>query len=463
MVDEPGLGNPYFSPFMVAWALLMEATGLDVFVILRMCAIVNLAIFFGGFGRFIRTLSPNRWASVASLAAIFFLWGTGFFYWSGFISFPSLIASMAYPSTFAVGMGFWLWTWLHKLVNDQDSMRQTIIRTSAIIICGGSVLLSHQFTALGICIYAGFYLISRRNRIRRLTVLLLLVIVFAVTCFVLVWPWYSLFGSVGGADGFNDVHEALYEDIVKRYALLLIAIPALLVRFRRNSLDPVVLTVVTCLALFVYGGITGNYFLARIFPPVALFSQIAVGIAVVEWLSRKGAMLPKLYARIACIGILSGVLFQSGFINLISPGVYPQTLDARFGSRMSKGNYEWLTEYVPRGDSVMTANWDARAMAPAYGIFTVMPAWPDPFLGDREDERRQDTRDFFKPGTSLERRRHLMDEYDAKWVIVVQDEAEVLMGDENFVWRAERPYTGVREEDLRKGAQQLFEFMPGGK
>lgn len=458
MVNEQGLGNPYFSPYMVFWAVIAKATGLGTFTILKIGAVLNLVIFFSGFRAFVSTLSSNNKAPVFALAAVFFLWGTGFFYWSGFISFPSLIASVAYPSTFAVSLGLWLWVWLHRLVQGNPGSKRKFLLAVAIAVGGSLVVLSHQFTALGVCIYAGLYVLKNHRQIAQGTWLWFGIIVFVVFVSIATWPWFDLLSSTGGVEAFNDVHQSLYNDLVKRYSLLLLAIPVLVHRMRKDRFDPLVLTVVICLAVFVYGGVSGNYFLARIFPPVALLSQMAVGVAVADWLGHGQKQLQRLYAAVVCLAIVAGAVFQSGFVNLLAPGSYPAALDKTFGSRMTKGDYEWLADHAEFGDSVMTTNWDARAMAPGYGIFTVMTAWPDPFLGDAEKERRLDSQEFFKSKTIQERRAEIMKKYDAQWVIVVEGKSATLRADPNFRWVAQRPQTGVREEDTEHGAQQLFEF-----
>lgn len=459
MVNENGLGNPYFSPYMVFWAAVAKVTGFETFFVLRLGAIANLVLFLTGFGAFVGTLTENKKAAVFSLAAVFFLWGTGFLYWSGFISFPSLIASIAYPSMFAVGMGLWLWVWLSKLLNGSGGPITQSVLTLAVATGGSLVVLSHQFTAVGVCIYAGLYVARHRRSLTRTTLICFAVIVATVLASILLWPWFNLLSSTGGVDGYNEVHKSLYTDLVKRYSLLLVAIPVLVYRLAKDKADPLVLTVLICLAVFIYGGISGNYFLARIFPPVALLSQIAVGIAVAQWLGRGRKRIQRLYAAAACLAVLAGTLFQSGFVNLLAPGSYPVALDETFGSRMTKGDYRWLTEHAVPGDSVMTTNWDARAMAPGYGIFTVMTAWPDPFLGDVEQQRRADSQEFFRASTDSRRRAELMTNYDAQWVIAVDDDTAVLDDNPQFRWVAERPDTGVREEDTNRGRQQLFEFI----
>lgn len=463
MVDEPGLGNPYFSPYMVFWAAVAKLASIETFNVLRLAAFVNLVVFLSGFNAFVKSLSMNKRAPVFALLCTFFIWGTGFFYWSGFISFPSLILSIGYPSTFAVGAGLWIWALLEKIIVCKGYSARLIVFSVLAAVLGTVVLLSHQFTALGVCIYAGIYVARHAKILTRWSLTSLASIALIVTACVLWWHWYDLFDATGGVDGFNAVHKSLYEDWIRRYSLLFLTIPVLVYRLRRDWADPLVHTVLICLAVFIYGGVSGNFYLGRIFPPTALLSQIALGIAIADWIRANESRLKRSFAVVACVAILAGVIFQSGFINVVSPGSYPTAMDKAFGSRTTKGDYQWISGHVAFGESIMTRDWDARAMAPGYGRFTVMPAWPDPFLGDKERIRRDDTREFFHRESTPSRRSELMKKYDTRWVVLREADEPLIASDINFRWVAERPDQGIREEDMERGRAQLYEFVPSAR
>lgn len=112
--------------------------------------------------------------------------------------------------------------------------------------------------------------------------------------------------------------------------------------------------VVLGLAVSTGGIITGLDAVVRIFAGVALLAQVAAGVYVAEALlpshppgSRSRTRATAAYGAVALLGVLAGIVFQSGVVNLYSPGAYPAALDRVFHSRMGKGDYRWLAADVP--------------------------------------------------------------------------------------------------------------------
>ena len=459
MVNEPGSGNPYFSPYMVFWALISKALGMGAFDVLRVAGAVNILLLLLGIGSFVRTLTLNRWAPVTSLAAVFFMWGTRSFYWSGFISLPGLVASVVYPSTFAMGAGLLLCSWVSSYFRAELSMLRRFFIATGLVLGGSAVLMSHQFTALGVSTYAAIYVLRhwKRGNPRVWTGLALVIV--CIAGIVWVWPWYNLFSASGGVESFNTVHRPLYEHLVHRYGLLFLAIPVLGYRLKKDRMDPVSITALLCLAAFLYGGASGKYFLARVFPMAALLSQIAVGVAVAQWLQAGQKKSAKIAGWVGIFVFTAGAVFQSGFVNLLSPGIYPPAMAKIFGSGGTRGSYAWITNHARPGDSIMTTTRQALIMAPGYGVYTVMPVWPDPTLGTVAERRTEDSLEFFKGATTGERRAQLMSKYSAQWVIVEESNAATFRADPNFVWIAERPTSSESRFVAAEQRQQLFEYV----
>lgn len=437
MVDVPGRGNPYFSPYMVFWAVIGLITHLGTFVLLKISSFVNLAVLLIGIGVFTRSqarrpltrsrplttthpFTASQWAPVWALLAVLLLWGTVFMYWSGFLSLPTLVVGTAYPSTFAVGLTLIVWTQVLGLLRGPDGGPNWWARWLVVAVLAWTILLTHQFTALGAAIACLFFLIDERRRLTRQKLLGAGLVVIVVTVLALAWPWFSVFASSSGADVFNELHETLYEDWPARYGLLLLlGTPVLLYRLRRNRTDPLALTAAVCTAITITGGITGQYFLSRALPTAAIVTQVAVGIAIAAWIGNLAIhRWGRFYAALCLLALLIGAVGQSGVINLLAPDHYPEALDERFESRKPGAKQTWLKGTVQPGDVVMTQTWDVLVMIPAFGYQTVQPAWPDPFLGKQAEARTHDTETFFDPDTPDAKRRDIAKRYDIDWVVV---------------------------------------------
>ena len=420
MVDVPGRGNPYFSPYMVFWAAIGLITQLGTFTLLKISSFINLAVLLIGIGLFTRSQSRRPAAAVWALAALLVLWGLTFQYWSGFVTLPTLVVGTAYPSTFAVGLALIVWAQVLALLRGPDGGEYWWTRWLLIAVLAWLILLTHQFTALGAAIACLFFLIDERRRVTRQKLLGAGLVVLVVTVLALAWPWFSVFTSGSGADVFNELHEQLYEDWPARYGLLLVTgLPVMIHRLRRNRTDPLALTALVCTAVTIIGSASGQYFLSRALPTAAIMVQIAVGVVIASWLGNLAVdRWRRLWAAVCVLALVLGGLGQSGVINLLAPGRYPEALDERFDSRTPSGKETWLVGTLQPGDVVMTQTWDVMVMIPAFGYSTVRPAWPDPFLRHRAEARKHDTETFFDPDSSDAQRRTIAERYDIDWVLV---------------------------------------------
>ncbi|EGX55202.1 integral membrane protein, partial [Streptomyces zinciresistens K42] len=101
--------SPYYSPWTLLLGSLARVGGLSVFVVLRIGALVALAVLVTGVRRYVRTLSAHRAAPALALLCLLLLWGTSVFTWSGFLGLNSLALTASYPSVLALGLAFHLW------------------------------------------------------------------------------------------------------------------------------------------------------------------------------------------------------------------------------------------------------------------------------------------------------------------------------------------------------------------
>ncbi|HEY3481519.1 MAG TPA: hypothetical protein VGL02_21695, partial [Streptomyces sp.] len=146
LLRESGTGSPYYSPYIVSLGLLARATGAAGWQVLRWCGPVNLAVLVAGVGAYAHTLSRRRPAPVYALLAFTLLWGVDGSAWSGFCGVRSLTLVASYPSTFAVGLAFLLWTLADRLARRPAPV--PVYAYAGLGALAGVLLLIHPITAL---------------------------------------------------------------------------------------------------------------------------------------------------------------------------------------------------------------------------------------------------------------------------------------------------------------------------
>jgi len=62
--------SAYYTPYTVALMLLGKATGASALALYKFAGLVNTALLLGGLYRFVRTLSPARWAPPLALVGL---------------------------------------------------------------------------------------------------------------------------------------------------------------------------------------------------------------------------------------------------------------------------------------------------------------------------------------------------------------------------------------------------------
>ncbi|WP_030687011.1 hypothetical protein [Streptomyces sp. NRRL B-1347] len=410
--------SPYYSPWTVFLGAVARLTGAGTFGVLRGAALVGLAALVTGVWRFTRTLSDHRAAPPLALLALLLLWGPALFSWSGFLGLDSLALTVAYPSTFALGLAFHLWAWLRGSLRDGAGWGRWLGLGGLWAV----ILLVHQFTgvvaSLGIVALGASAVVPRsaagRLRIRRgwsrssprpFGALLLGLVLLAV------WPYYSFFALLGAGGGLEDIHRALYRDLPGRYAFVLLGVAALALRFRRDRRDPLVLFFVLGAAVVAAGLCTGHYSWGRALPAALVPAQLAAALEAVEGgFGRARAA----FAALLALALAAGAWTQAGALGYVLPrSALPPPVAAKY--REPWPGYRWITPWVRYGDVVMAKTFPARQI-PAYGAYTVAPGYPDFFLPD-EAAREAAVRRYFAPGTPRAARLEVLRRYGVRWVV----------------------------------------------
>ncbi|GAA2326979.1 hypothetical protein OKJ48_36995 [Streptomyces kunmingensis] len=407
--------SPYYTPWTLLLGCVAKATGLGVFVVLRIAALLSLAVLVTGVwsfvGTFMESAAPKGaagWgrraaASALVLLSLALLWGTTLFNWSGFSGLNSLALTVSYPSTFALGASFWLWTLLRRAVTWAHFLGAGLL--------WAVILLSHQFTGVVASLGAVAMVLGARPWPGRAAWVRLGAGCALGLLLLAVWPYYSFF-ALSGAGGLEEIHRSLYRDLPGRLWLVaLVGGAALALRWWRDRRDPLVLCCLLGALVFAAGGLSGHWSWGRVLPAVLIPAQVAAGLEVF--------CAPRRAVRVALGWAVAGALVvgawaQSGTLGYVLPrSALPDAVAAKY--REPWADYHWITPWVKYGEVVLAKQWPARQI-PAYGAYTVAPGYPDFFLDD-EEARLAAVRTYFAPATSAQRRADVLRRYGVRWVV----------------------------------------------
>ncbi|MEU0006953.1 hypothetical protein ABZ079_22405 [Streptomyces sp. NPDC006314] len=398
--------SPYYSPWMLVLGCVAKLTGLSVFVVLRMAALVGLGLLTTGVWRYVRTLSTHRAAPALALLSLVFLWGPLLFNWSGFLGLNSLALTVSYPSVFALGLTFHFWAWLTGAVRGAAAWGTW----PGLGVLGALILLSHQFTGVVASLGAlAMVVAARPGR----AVLLRLGAALAPGVAVLwLWPYYDFFALFSAGADLEAIHRSLYEHLAERFGLVLLGVTALVLRLRRDRWDPLVLFFLLGVLVFAAGWLTGHYSWGRALPAALIPAQLA---AALETVSAGRRAVRAGWACVLGAALAVGAWTQAGTLGYVTGrDALPGVVAAKY--RTPWVGYQWIMKAgVKYGDVVMARTFPARQI-PAYGPYTVAPGYPDVFLRDAVRREAAVTR-YFDAGTSSEERRGIVREYGVRWVV----------------------------------------------
>jgi hypothetical protein len=408
LVDED-TPSPYYSPYPLLLALLARLTGLAPATMLAIAGPVVVVLLLWGLRAFVRTLTEKPLAPALALVFVLVLWGVKPRVWSGFFSLWALPFLMAFPSTLALALTLLLWAGLSRTLDGPVRW----LRYLGLGLLAGLVILVHPFTMVMAGLGAAALVATRARRLPRgAWVGLAGATVVTVAC-VLAWPYYSFTTLLASSAELDAIHHALYQNPLAYYGLVLLALPALWARWRRERPDPLVLLFAGSVVIVALGWLTGRYALGRVWPAVLLAGQLALAVELAARPVRKVWI-----GVTALVTVLGAAVQSSNLLYVLPPSMLTHTVHTRAHLYIDWQDYAWVQPYTRPGDVLLTNDYMASRTVAAYGIYTVSSGWPDPFLPD-EEQRRKDLATLMDPGTDPATRNGLMARYHVKWIIEI--------------------------------------------
>lgn len=361
MIDVPGAGSPYFSPYQVLGALISLATHLTPLQTLHLLAVGNVIVMVIGIGAFVRTLTSRPWAPVLALACYLFLWGVDVEVWSGYESLLSFGLGVSYPSAFAAGLMFLVWARTIRLlgrVPDSAPASTSLVRRIPAHLAVGLttyvIVLSHPFTGIPTVLGVVAILLGSIRTLRPRDWGLWALSGAVMLVGIASWPYWDAF-SLKQSSALDAVHRGLYSHPLNWFGFaLVLGLPSLISRFRRDRLDPLVLIFALTGAGVLYGWMSGHYSWGRVYPAVILSLQLATAVelsrvAGQDWFRRQ-------FTIAATVTLVIGAWVQAGTLFFIQPkSHWPKPIVNSVQAWDPWPGFQWTTKYLKYGDVVMTA------------------------------------------------------------------------------------------------------------
>lgn len=404
--DLPGAGSAYYSPYAVVQGLFAQVTGLAGWQVVKLAGPLNLLLLLTGLNRAVKALTPRPWAPVLALGLMVLLWGTRTAWWSGYLGLMSMTGHLPFPSTFGIGLAFWVWALTARLAHSGGA---PWAYAGLGALCA-LVLLVHPISAVAAMI--GFVaFVAGRQKEWHTRVVALWALAGAVCVLVaLAWPYYNVFSLVRDAS-VDSIHQQLYTEMEARFWLALIGLPALWLRRQRDRRDPLVLMFAAEVAVIAYGWFSGHYTYGRILGLTLVPLQFALAVELAE--PRPWPAYRRFLAQAAAVGAALGFLVQGG-------AVVPRSVDpVGFDQPPRWPEYDWAARHIGPGEVVITDGYRPSRSLPGYGPNLVAPAWPDASLPEeRRTRRQQDVDRYLADDSTRSERTRIAHRYHVHWLLL---------------------------------------------
>jgi hypothetical protein len=121
-------------------------------------------------------------------------------------------------------------------------------------------------------------------------------------------------------------------------------------------------------------------------------------------------------ATAALVTVAGAAVQSSNLLYVLPPSVLTHRVHTVAHLYIDWQNYAWIQPYTRPRDVLLTNDYMASRTVGAYGIYTVSAAWPDPFLPD-ESQRKRDLATLMDPATDTATREALLRRYRVRWVV----------------------------------------------
>jgi hypothetical protein len=405
--------HAFFSPYTLAVGLFARLSGLDAVSALLLVGPLNLILFLLAFYWFVASITRSTRTPGLALLFMLLLWGDNPWTASGIYNLRSLASINTYPSTFAMALA------LCSLAGALAYLRSGQVRYLVVVLGAVPVVvITHPLTAVLMYIFIAAIWIGLFSPafVRRFTGLAAVVLLGSLLA--LSWPYYSLLTLFTAPDAFFDqVSRTFTDGIVERTFPAFLGLPLIALRLRRNLRDPLSLSFLALLAVYVGSILAGKWGYSRVISYLVLVLQIVVA----DW-----AVRSKPPWRTPDLASAAGLLLYAGIGACLVLSLFD--MQSFLGRSLKRSetefrDYSFLAGFCQQYDVVLSDLSTSLAVPPFGGKVVAMNR-PLHFVPDA-DARRRDVRSFFSGDASAEDRARILARYGVDWLLVNTAESAV--------------------------------------
>ena len=403
--------SAFYSPYALLVAVGAKVTGTGPVNALAVAGLINYWLLIAGIWWFTRVFSRHRQAPFYALLFVWLLWGVSPWKYSGFFNLRALAAVIAYPSTFATGVGLLtaaLWNWsLGRPARDRWLSAAGCTLGLAVVV------LSHPVA--GVATASAMLAISLTAADRRLALLTLAAAFAGAALLSLAWPYYSIVHLWDDQGVYDPSNSVMYGSWVVHILPAFAALALFFYATGTLNRARLGLYCVPLVAIFIYGGLSAHYGDGRVISYIVLGAQIGLADLAANLERPALARLKGRPLALAAAAAIAGLLVVAELVNMGGglKGAIPGT-----GSAPAVyANYRTAVTGLPASATVLTPiNDGAEAAIPVYAGRLVATHRPLAFVDQRQ--RLQSVYRFFSAQASPDYRQQLLDRYHVRYIVV---------------------------------------------
>jgi hypothetical protein len=453
LIMLPGNTSPRFVPYTVFWGIIQRITGLDIFTLLGIIAIVNYFIFIRGLYLFVSTKFKDNLLPVYTLLVMLIVWGTGY----ELYKLGSFLISLTLPGYFAFALGLNALYYLIKYI-DQKSIGYLVIYFILSVI----IFISHPITSAFLFVLA-FLIPLESNNFKELFILQIVPIVaFALS---LLWPYFSYWDVFTKGTSGHWFRSPFYSNQISSLGFALIGIIPIIFYYFKKQHKFLFYSLSICIAVY-----TISYFLrVDIGDRFLLFAVFIMHLGLALYLKEIDLFS---FKTIRSSLKNQGIRFILIFLFLIYPvrlrlleiESYAKNvfdLPFKFHSYDSPVNsYLFLKKYLTSSDIVLTELMPSWPIPVAIGAKIVPLAHYDPLIINESEMRAKAVYIFFRANLELNERKQILLKYNVTHILV--DEEDRSFYDSSFVNQIASLGTFLVKKD-HLALYKVNDFLPIGR